>query len=236
LIPTAVRLTIPPILGFALTAAAAQAAADEPAVLPDPQSAAFELGVEAYALVTFGDICSASEDLITCQNGTGAVGLGIVPRWRLLRPLSLGLLAAYGTKPGSEATVSSDGSVVQYDTRFWRLAAEGRLHPFDAQSPDIWLGVEAGVAALTDRAEGGNSGQSTFVQSKTQYAPSLGAGLGVDFYVLPRVALGLEARGMMFFFEAGDAPRSQTGVSVDKRYGTQPGLWFALTATIIPAL
>lgn len=204
-----------------------------PSSLPDVPRAALEVGVQAYALMTFADACKMDGDLVTCSSGTSALGLAITPRWRLHRLISVGAIAAYGNKPSTEAEVSSNGDSVDHTTRFWRLAAEGRLHPIDNHGADPWAALEAGVGALSDVSDTVRLGQPVASSATTQWAPSVGAGLGVDFYLSDRVALGVEGRGLLLFFR--DRPEGYaTGTATS--YSTQPGVWFAVSATLLPAL
>jgi hypothetical protein len=217
--------------GLATPKARAASSESEHPPSEEPVVAPLEVGVEAYTVITFAKVCRAEVDGVACDRGTNAVGLAIVPRWRLASWVSAGVLAAFGTKPKSEQRVSSTGVIRNDSQRFWRLALEGRIHPFGWLRPDLWLAAEGGIASLTDSSE--ILGASP--ESATYYAPSIGAGLGIDFYVFDRVALGLESRALLLFF--GKRALSTESYAPDKRsYGTQPGLWLALTATIRPAL
>lgn len=204
-----------------------------PTGLPDAPQSALEIGVEAYALRTFGNACKKNGDLVSCSSGTGALGLALVPRWRVHRLLSVGALAAYGSKPSVESEISSNGDTIDHTTRFWRLAAEGRLHPFRTHGSDPWAALEAGVGALSDISDTTRAGQPVATAASTQWAPCIGGGIGVDFYLGDRVALGVEGRGLVLFFGRNPAGYA-TGATTS--YSTQPGAWFAVSATLLPSL
>jgi hypothetical protein len=198
--------------------------------------ARLEVGMQAFVLTTVSDVCSRTADVQSCESGASALGLGIVPRYRFLPWLSLGALAAYGTNPATQASVSSGGGpTTEYATRFWRLGAQGRVHPWGLGKIEPWLCAEAGLAAFTNLAETFQGGRSIGSVSDTQLAPSLGVGIGIDFLVLNSLALGIESRGLTMFFKGGD-PQPTGDSDTDRRYGTQLGVWLGLNATIVSAL
>jgi len=154
-----------------------------------------ELGAGVFGRYDFGETCKQDGDVVSCNSGNAFGGVEAAPRLRLAPLFSVGAFAAFGWKPGSEGSVSSDGSRVETHFTTFRLEAEGRLHPFGPGNADLWLGADAGVTGLTESADSYAEGDRiTSTQSSTELDPIAGVGLGVDFKVLDFLAVGPEAR------------------------------------------
>lgn len=186
---------------------------DDPGV-GAPNPALVELGVSGFARADFADFCRTEGDLVTCTQGRTFMGLGAAPRLRLSRLLSLGALASYAWKVGTESTVSSDGSHEDQSLTSWRLEAEGRFHPVAHVRPDPWLGVDVGVTSYRDTrtlyVNGGRSGSSV---SETESALVVGASAGGDLMAAPFFAFGAELRGSLFTYGEGLAVTAAIGLT-----------------------
>ena len=178
-----------------------------------PKPALVELGISGFVRADFADFCRTEGDLVTCSQGRTFMGLAAAPRLRLSRLLSLGALASLGWKIGTESTVSSDGSHEDQSLTTWRLEAEGRIHPVAHQSPNPWLGLDAGVTSYRDTrtlyVNGGRSGSAT----ETESAFVVGAGAGGDLMAASFLAFGAELRGSVFTYGEGFAVTAAIGLS-----------------------
>jgi hypothetical protein len=170
-----------------------------------------EVGLGPHAGMVFGDLCSRDGDVVGCTQGAGFAGLQVAPRWRLSPALSIGGLGAVALGSG---TADSDSQT------WWRGAAELRLHPAGAGSPDLAFGVDAGVVAVIDRAPR--------MQTQSHVAPAFGATVALDFAITQALALGAELRVLSFLFSGGEALPHDLTTS----YGPQLGVALAVTLTI----
>jgi hypothetical protein len=106
------------------------------------------------------------------------------------------VLGAYAVAPGSEGTVSSDGSHDERTITTYWFQAEGRLHPLYGEGIHLWVAATAGVTALRDARDSYDADDvHTGTVSNTDVGLMAGAGVGIDFLVLPFLALGPELRG-----------------------------------------
>lgn len=201
----------------------------EPARSPGP----FSVSAGGHALLTLGDACRKSSlDTVECTQGTAWTGLHIAPRWAVSRALSLGLVGALAWRPSSMGTQSSSGVSTDFEQRMWRLSAEARWHPFDTRAVVPWFGLEAGVASARDSmVYHGVPGRDR--ESVSQLAPLAAIGAGAEWYLIPRLALGLELRGLVIAW-GSDPPRLGTDGARATEYGIQPGVSLGLNLTFRP--
>jgi hypothetical protein len=112
--------------------------------------------------------------------------------------MSVGVLGAYAVAPGEEGSASDDGGHQERTLTTYWFQAEGRLHPLYGEGIHLWIAATAGVTALRDARDNydGNDAHVGTVSS-TDWGPMAGAGVGIDFHVLPFLALGPELRGVV---------------------------------------
>lgn len=180
------------------------AAAEEP---PPP----IEVGLSPHAGMTFGDMCTQDGDVVGCSNGELFAGVQVAPRGRLSHVLSIGAVASVAAGSGA-----GDGE----SQTLWRAAGEVRVHPFEATSPDLAFGVDAGIVAAFDHGKQEHSVSHT--------KPALGALLALDFPIARTLSLGAELRLFSWFFGA-NTNAQESGLAI---YGTQIGLSLGVTGTI----
>jgi hypothetical protein len=171
-----------------------------------------ELGAAAFARYDNGDFCDADGDVVSCTSGRAFIGGAVVPRLRLLPLVSVGVLGAYAVAPGSEGTESSDGSHTERTITTYWFQAEGRLHPLYGEGIHLWIAATAGVTALRDaRDDYDEDDVHTGTVSNTELGPMAGAGVGIDFNVLPFLALGPELRGAVLKYPDDDGTTLDDG-------------------------
>jgi hypothetical protein len=108
--------------------------------------------------------------------------------------------------------------------RFGAISLEGRVHPFDLDSWDPWLGVELGMAR--EGALGSNNGSA-------RDGPLATIGIGADVYATRWFAVGAEIRTLVLAFP-GDVAVDFTSTEYATFRGTGLGLIFGVNATFRP--
>lgn len=192
------RLVRVATLACALIAWSASARAESynPNSTPDRGPPLIELGAAAFARYDNGNFCDVDGDAVSCTSGRAFIGGAVIPRLRLFPLLSVGALGAYAVAPGSEGTESSDGSHTERTITTYWFQAEGRLHPLYGEGIHLWIAATAGVTALRDARDSYDADDvHTGTVSDTDWGPMAGLGVGIDFHVLPFLALGPELRG-----------------------------------------
>lgn len=178
-----------------MTALAAVVASKPARAQSSSEPPLLELGAGAFARYDQGDFCDVDGDLVSCTSGKTFVGGELVPRLRALPMFSFGVIGAYGVAFGSEGTASSDGSHSERTVTTYRIGAEARVYPGHAKGSRFWLAFELGVTWLRDTSDFYDSGDE-YLRSAT--ATDVGRvaafGIGMDFEVLPLLALGPEFR------------------------------------------
>jgi hypothetical protein len=161
-----------------------------------------EIGVSGFLEMGFGNVCQTGGDVTDCSPGAGLVGVALMPRWRVSRFYSLGVLGALGTTMGREGSMSSDGAHQDLGLLGWRIEAEARVHPIGESDVDPWFGADFGLAALTDSVDVyGPGGHFVESASATQLGPIGAVAFGVDFRTTSVLALGFELRGGLQSFD-----------------------------------
>jgi hypothetical protein len=117
--------------------------------------------------------------------------LTVAPSYWLTPRFALGLHTSWGFEPGQRGLASSSGESEDKERTLWQLTAAARYQRDAGQG--WYLTANGGAAALVDSI--GND-------SVTQWAPLVGAALGVDFRAAEIFALGLELRGGHAWFSA----------------------------------
>jgi hypothetical protein len=160
-----------------------------------------EVGVGVFTRKDSADVCQRHSDVTDCTS-FALQGVSLAPRWRLSRPFSVGLLAAWGWGvSGLAGSTGSDGSHEDPTLALWRLEAEGRWHPLGSYAVDPWVGLDLGLTGLRDSvSKYVAGGQYAGSASATQLGPVGGLAIGLDFHLLSVVAIGLEMRGSVQSF------------------------------------
>jgi hypothetical protein len=183
----------------------ARAESYNPGSVPQKKPPLIELGAEAFARYDNGNFCDADGDAVSCTSGRAFLGGAVVPRLRLFPLLSVGVLGAYALAPGSEGSVSSDGSHDERTLATYWFQAEGRLHPLYGENIHLWIAATAGVTALRDARDSYDANDAhTGTVANTDWGPMVGAGVGIDFHVLPFLTLGPVLRGAVLKYPDGD--------------------------------
>lgn len=197
---------------------------------PDAASHPLSVSAGGHLLLTFQDVCrKSSPDTVECSSGTGWTGLHVAPRWRVTRPLSLGLLAGVAWRPSSEGTVSTLGGTTEYRRRMLRLSAEARIRPFDLAPLEPWVGLEVGVVSVRDGIK--DTGSLKQEAGVNQTGPIGSCAVGADVFFVPSFAVGLELRGVLI--PLGDNPPDLPGQEATN-YGTMLGVSLGLNLTLRP--
>jgi hypothetical protein len=174
---------------------------------PSPSLAAprpVEASVGVFWRNDFGYVCQQHFDVIGCTS-VAFQGVSLAPRWRLSRPFSVGLFAAWGWGTSGLIAEAGDGSHEDPALALWRLEAEGRWHPLGTYAVDPWVGLDFGLTGLRDSVKKyGPGGQYAQSASATQLGPVGGLGIGLDVHPVSVLAVGIEMRGSVQSF--GHAP------------------------------
>jgi hypothetical protein len=162
------------------------------------------------------------QECSTCDHGTYA-GFFLAPRYRVSSVTSLGILGAYGWRPGSQGFYVSDQLRSEERRQLWRFGGEIILHGNKtAADPGVWFGLEYGIAGARSSLSSAANGKTTDT-SNTLNGPLLGLGLGFDIPVSGGWALGAETRALAIFF-------------TDNQFGTNPirgtTTWLTLGANL----
>jgi hypothetical protein len=175
----------------------------------------FELGLGPHAGVRAGDACRpVLSDVMTCESTQALIGWHVAPRYRATQRLAIGVLGA--------VTLGERSAV--HTRTWWRIGAEGRLHPLTPAAVDLWIGVDAGLVAVVDRLFGEFDPERTY----TRYAPALGAKLGVDLLVARWLAISPELHGFAFLFG-----QESSAIAPRPVYGTQVGATLGVSGTLL---
>jgi hypothetical protein len=195
-VPTFADIRGSSLVALAVLVTSAHARAEAPgAPRLETKTSRVELGAGVFARYDLAQFCEQDLDLVTCYTNRVFAGLAAAPRIRLSPVVSLGLAGGYGWKLGSDGGASSDGSHAERSITTYHVEGEGRFHLLDAASPDLWLGVGAGVTVLSDVWKSyAPNGERVGSSEDTDVGPLAGVALGVDFRVAPLLALGPELR------------------------------------------
>ena len=224
-----VRLLRIPTLACALVVWNANARAESynPNSVPDRGPPLIELGAAAFARYDNGDFCDADGDVVSCTSGRAFIGGAVVPRLRLLPLVSVGVLGAYAVAPGEEGSASDDGGHEERTLTTYWFQAEGRLHPLYGEGIHLWIAATAGVTALRDARDNYDANDvHVNTVSSTDWGPMAGAGVGIDFHLLPFLALGPELRGAVLKY-----PDDDDGTTLDD--GSQFFVSLGVTGTLL---
>jgi hypothetical protein len=192
-------------LTCALLAGSASARAQTATPEAEKKPALIELGAEVFARYDNGNFCDVDGDAVSCTSGRAFIGGAVVPRLRLFPLLSVGVIGAYAFGPGSEGSVSSDGSHVERTISTYWFQVEGRLHPLYGEGLHLWVAATTGVTALRDARDSYDADDvHTGTVSSTDWGPMVGAGVGIDFHLLPFLALGPVLRGAVLRYPDDD--------------------------------
>jgi hypothetical protein len=208
------------LLTALLVATPCRASAEVPPTTGGGSPAAYppvELGLGGGSSLTGGLTCTRIEsDVEGCQSVNMVHGLHLAPQYRLLEHWSLGVR-------GDVAWAASAGTS---STKWWMARAEGRWHLLGHSEPDLWMGLDAGVVAIAQSFQADELGPAG---AETKVAPILGAGIGVDWVLGSRVALGPSLRTFVIPLPGNAEWLLARGTS----YTTQFGASLELNVTLL---
>ncbi|MEO8184098.1 MAG: hypothetical protein ABI895_35205 [Deltaproteobacteria bacterium] len=158
-------------------------------------------------------------------NASGYVlfGLNASARYRVARPVALGVRGSWAMDLGDRGYASSSAAKGSYDRSLGQLTVEGRYQPGDRRG--WYAAIRAGVAIIVD-----SEGSYAAIQG----GPLGTVALGYDVSIVSALSLGLELQGNLAGFPengvgytAGEDGRSSTFV-----YGTSSWLGFGLVCSL----
>jgi hypothetical protein len=155
------------------------------------------------------DVETQESDVVSLANTFYRWNVSIAPSYQLSRTWALAARGSWSSDAGARGTDSSS---------LWQLGSEIR------QQPRGWLGlyVAAGLSAAAARDSVGG-------ETVTQWAPALGAAVGHDVGLAEPLALGVELRGGVAFFDPdGASLRTEAGATT-VTYGATS--WLSLNLT-----
>lgn len=179
---------------------------------PAPTYPPAAVGVGAHAAVLFGDRCKReANDLVACARAGTLGGVHLDARYRTAPFFSAGVRGAR----------SSDGG----HATWWDASLTARFHLLPSATHDLWLSFDAGLVATSESVQGDGLGTPT---TRTERAPLVGVGGGIDFRLVRFVYLGPSIRGVLAAFHSSDAGLPARGTSL----GTQVGAEIGVTVTL----
>jgi hypothetical protein len=149
----------------------------------------WSLGVGAGLALGLNDIEERESDVIEITNFVFAE-LTLAPSFWLTPSLALGLHTSWGFDGGG-GIESSSGESKDKGRTLWQLMAAARYQPQAARG--WYIAANGGAAAFVD---------SIGDDSVSQWAPLVGAAVGIDFRLAQPFALGLELRGAHAWFSS----------------------------------
>jgi hypothetical protein len=202
---------------LAVTPADGAASLEFPEGSRAPAAGRFRLGLGTGLALGLSQVEEQSSDTVGSDQSFFRWNLSLAPAYRVSPVWSLGVRGSWS----SDAGARSSGEVSVTRT-FWQLSADARFQPGGLVGP--YLGLGAGQAWAVD-----NLGSASAVQS----APLLAAAVGHDFGLLEPLALGVELRGGLAFFDSEGASHQARGAErVTYVYGTSSWLSLNLTADL----
>lgn len=179
----------------------APAFADDNAAEETPNPYQFDLGGHA-ALGAEAMTCERNDDVHNCQTPTPIVGLNVGAQYRLASRFALGGLGSLSTVPG-----------IDRYALLWRVTIDGRYYPIAFGSVDLWLSLEAGLVGVNASLAETRPFSEPGTVKEDLIGLGLGFGVGMDFDIVDRLALGFALRTLATFTTLSD--RGYLGSYVD---------------------
>lgn len=187
-------------------------------------STTLSIGAGVHLITTHGMSCDQDSDMVGCTNDLLTFGgVHLLPALRVGDYFSAGLHGALDWGSSSTTGLEFDGTRTESSHRMIRGTATGALFPF--RDAGLWLGLEAGLVAMTRSTTTRTAAGDKSEASKTVSGPAFGGGFGYEASFSPAVAAGFDLRLLYL------AIHEQAGTGEGWSYGER--VWFTGGVSLI---